>query len=256
MGMFDNLTQNYSFKISKIEFEVKVPISNQESRKDIFRVHREYIDFVIYSNLLEKGGIRITNLIRNRTQGSYEEVMHARALAILAYLYNTQNFPIEFFSGKGVDFAVNGIKSELKWRMLEFSNPSPTKRQPHTINSKLTNSPVYDVSRELILSLMHRLSDLTRPIRQEADLVFYECSNIIDLSMALPLDQLNRFIEPKKCRAIFYQTPFHLHGHEIFWAKDKITKSLGTPRYPNLHSFVGCHIDFDPLLWHFFSWHL
>jgi hypothetical protein len=69
-------------------------------------------------------------------------------------------------------------------------------------------------------------------------------------------DELNRFIEPKKCRAIFYVTPFYSHGHEVFWVKDKVKKSWGTPQYPDVYSFRGTYVDFDSLLWGFFSWHL
>lgn len=71
-------------------------------------------------------------------------------------------------------------------------------------------------------------------------------------------DELNRFVEPKKGRVIFYETRFNMHGVELFWG-EKIgspssrMKSMRTPTYPDFYSFKGCYLDLDPFLWHFFS---
>jgi hypothetical protein len=107
-----------------------------------------------------------------------------------------------------------------------------------------------------MLDLMNRLSGLVRAVRQQADLVFLDCSSIATLGLAFLSDQLNRFVEPKKWRVIFYQTRFLPHGREMYWKDNRGMKSIGTPLYPDLHSFSGSYIDFDPLLWGFFTTHL
>ena len=88
MGFFHKLVDNYSFRISKAEFEVEIPYEDRK-RKGFYPANRDYFDFIIYSNLLEQRGVDIANLVRQSVPGEdYREVRHASALAVLAYIYS------------------------------------------------------------------------------------------------------------------------------------------------------------------------
>lgn len=241
MDLFHNLVDNYSFRISKAVFEVDVPYENHRKKGEI-RAIREYIDFVIYSNLLEQRGIEISSLVRQSLCGNdYLVIRHASALAILAYIYSKQGYSIEFFHPDGPDFAVNGTKSDLKVQVPTVLKEPPRRKRR-----------TWEVRNELMLDLSRRLqSRLIEGIRQ-AECVFFEMSEQV-WGTAFLSNRLNRIVEPKKERVIFYETRFFLHDHEVFWHDDKGDESMGRPVYPDLYTFSGCYIDFDRFLWDFFS---
>lgn len=248
MTFYKHLSDVYNLKINDINFEVPL-YYNDETRKGIVRPVKEYVDFIIYSNIMEQSGVDITNLISQiKPCNNYYDIRHASSLAVLTYTYHKNQYKIDFLQKEGeADFIINGLKTDLK-----TSKPSVLKKPRKSV--KLTKSGAVDIGNVILLEISQRLSSRFVDGVRQAELLFFDFTGSGWFSaLGIPRAELNRIIAPMKYRLILYDTHFNDHGARIYhkWGRDEVF--LGKMTYPDLYRFQGFPIDFDPYLWNFLS---
>jgi len=249
MSYYENLRDNYSFNIKQIEFNVTWYgfLSGETGKKGIVRPINEYIDFVMYSNILEQEGIDINNLVRQFNHSrDYYEIRHIHSLTILTYIYHKNGFKIQYLP-KGADFTINDIKADVKVVQPEILRLPPKEK-------KLTSEGYLDIKNEIILEMSKRISSRFLEGCKQADVLFFDLTSKMGFgALTILFNEFDKIVEPKKYRLIFYYKKRYPHGEEIFHKIKNTNKSLGKRYFPNLYSFKGYFIDFEPYLWKFFS---
>ena len=248
MTFCKDLSDEYGLKINEVEFEVPLYL-NDETRKGITRPIKEYVDFIIYSNILEQKGVNITNLISQiKPCKDYYEIRHACSLAILTYIYHKNLYKIDFLRKEGdSDFLINNFKADLK-----TFQPSVLKKPRK--NVKLTKSGAVDIGNVIFLDISQKLSSRFVDGVRQAELLYFDFTGSGWFSaLGTPIAELNRITSPKKYRLILYNTHFIHHDAQLYhkWGNKEVF--LGKMTYPDLHRFKGFPVDFDPYLWSFLS---
>lgn len=245
--MMKNLVDRYSLKLNKIEFEVD--IFGNETKKGISSAINNYVDFVIYSTILEQKGIDINNLVRQiKPCTTLNVIRHASHLSILSYIYQKNDNEIEFLppKDKEPDFLINGIKTDLKVAQLRILK-KPRK------NLKTKKKKAFDIGNEILLEIIARIKSRFLKGCRQADLLYFNLTESIFSALGIPVAELYRIIQPQQYRLILYSTRFIHHNAEPFHKYGDNEKFLGKITFPDLYLFKGYFIDFDPYLWTFFS---
>jgi len=221
---FSNLSDKYSLKLNDPN-----PI-------------REYIDFIIYSNVLEENGIDIRGLVKQiKPCKDILGIRHASSMAKLTYIYLKNGHSIKFLQ-KGADFLIDGIRTDLK---VIHPETSSSVRQPKT-----TKSGMLDIKNELILKISKSISSRFLEGSNQAESLYFDLSYYILFGMIdLFVNDLEKIVQPKEYRLVFYNYKFFYHNVDI----SKGDRSLGKRMFPDLYAFAGYHLDFEPFLWKFFS---
>lgn len=243
---YEHLIDNYSLNLNILEFEEEIHSENG-TKKVIIRPIQEYVSYIIFTNILEKKGFDITNLIRQIKRGKdYYEIRHARALTELIYIYHKNGYEIKLLS-KNSDFLINGINADIK-----VAQPSILKK--YRKNIKLNNEGGLDIPNEILLDILQMIKSRFLKGVKQADLLFFNLTgSTIFSSLDILIDEFDRIIPPKKYRLILYSDSFYPHGSEVYHTLGSKNKYLGKRTYPDLISFKGYPLDFDPYLWNFLS---
>ena len=118
----------------------------------------------------------------------------------------------------------------------------------------MTKDGEVNISNEIILEIANRIKSRFPKGVKQADLLFFDLTGTILFStLDVPIDDFHRMIKPKQYRIIFYTTSFYPHGTELYHTYGEKEKYLGKIEFPNLLSFKGYYLDFDPYLWNFLS---
>jgi len=247
-NFYENLVNNYKFKIKNVDFPFnKVRARAYESKKiETIRPIKELVIFIIYSNILEKNGIKIDNLINQiKHCTDYNIIRHASSLSLLSYIYHREGYKIKIFSTRGADFQINSLKADVKCiRPNVFRNKKIKIR-------KVKGKNVADIKNEIILGISQAISSrLTEGVRQ-ADLLFFDFSeNIFFSSLSIFNKNVDRIIEPKEKRLIIYNNKFVPEGIIYNMIEGKTYGSV-EKKFPDVFITNGYNIDFDRELWDF-----
>lgn len=243
---YTNLKENYSLNLRRIEFKDEILTENGFQKVKVTPL-QEYVSFIIYTNILEKKGLDISELIRQINGGrDYYEIRHAKALTELAYIYLNNGYDIKIQS-KGADFVINGINADVK-----VAQPSVLKKIRR--NSKIHKDGYLDVSNEILLVILQMMkSRFLKGVRQ-ADLLFFNLTgSTLFSSLGIFVNEFERIVPPHNNRLIVYSDYFYPDGMDFYYKMGSTNKHLGKRVFPDLISIKGFSIDFDPYLWNFLS---
>lgn len=242
MEYVENLVDNYRLKFNLLETEVPV---NVGGNRIVGRIHAifEYAAFIIYSNLLERQGIDIRNLVTQiRPCKDFLEIRHARGLAELGYVYHKNNYDIEFFTKRGPDLSVDYIKSDLKvvqpYPMVQY------KREP-----KVSKGSV-DIPHEILRDITDTIRSRFLESLKHSDLLFFDLSDARFFSILdIISDKINRPVEPKENRLILYSITELQPGAIVYRTFGNKTDQINTRAFPENIAFNSYYLDFEPSLW-------
>jgi hypothetical protein len=206
LDFYQHLAKDYGLKLNKIEFEA--PVLGNKKKKGLYRPIREYVNFIIYCNILERKGLDIKNLVRQiKPCKDLMGICHANSLAILAYIYTANGYNIEFLHD-GADFLINYIKADVKVR-----EPQVIRELKHTrVNT----------SNLILLPILKRISSGFIKGCKQANLLFFDMSNEIEFGLInFGIDLSDKIVEPCHHRLVFYKTNF-FPTMRTFFFKSKI----------------------------------
>lgn len=243
---YTNLTEKYSLNLRRIEFEDEILTENGFQKVKV-RPLQEYVSFIIYTNILEKKGLDISDLIRQIAGGrDYYVIRHAKALTELAYIYLNNGYDIKIQS-KGADFVINGINADVK-----VAQPSVLKKIRR--NSKIHKDGYLDISNEILLAILQMMKSRFLKGVKQADLLFFNLTgSVLFSSLGLFINEFDRIVPPQNNRLVIYSDHFYCDGADLHHQIGSAAKYLGKRLFPDLISIKGYFIDFDPYLWKFLS---
>lgn len=239
---YKHLKENYGLKIKKINFPYNEIYDNPNLKGTLSPI-TEMIHFIIYCNELEKREIDISNLIRQIDKCTdYLNIRHASSLSLLSYIYDREGHGITFLPKNGADFEINDIKAEVK-----RARPDIVRRKYKTVMKNGVKT--LDIKNAIILRISRMISSRLQEGMEQADLVFFDFSDDINISI-LPIfnQKFDRIIEPIEKRLIVYTNKFVPEGLIHKMINGVIYNSL-EKTYPDIFTHNGYHIDFDEEIW-------
>ena len=245
------LEKKFKFKVNYKIFDVKI-----KSRVAKLYIPHCYISFLYYCLALDKDGVDIKHLIKqfrkSQKAKQAEEIIHDASVAMLAYIYHKNNKKVEFFpiakTGYCGDFKIDKMTAELKTlqsNIVKDKNPNTTKVKGNKVD--IINTIISEITNVL----RNKLVEATR----QGDMVFINCENLTFFGiMRISMKEIERIVEPRKHRVVFYITDHYLPGSEPFLSNSEgYRKSFGKVMAPDLDKFFGVYIDIDPKMWNFLS---
>lgn len=241
MDYFENLSDNYNFKINELYFDESIVIDGEKRLANLMAIH-EYALFVIFSNVLENLGINIKNLVSQiKPCKDYRMVRHTRGLAELGFVYFKNGYNVEFLPLNGPDLKINGIKCDLKV-------VQPYLLSQHKENFKVSKGRVvvpYEIIYEITQSIKSRFEEIG-----DADMLFFDLSDgAFFSSLSLLIYSFYRIKEPLKNRIICYAVTRFPPGFEYQKFSGSRRRFPFKVEFPEIISLIGYYIDFDPILW-------
>lgn len=244
---YEKLKKKFKLKISSSNFPIEIAPNGKTFIKGKIPMMHKYATFIFYSSALDKEGVDIKHLVSQINKADdFDSVNHAVSLSILAFIYHRHGKKIEFLPVRAnADLKIQGIKAELKVARPELLNIGKT-RTPKVKKGRV------DISNAIILEISKFLSSQLPKAIKQGEMVFFDLSGrMFFSSVGLPIPQLSRIIEPKKCRIVLYETHSFPPKVNISHVWGRVTTEIGKVTTPDIHQFKGTFLDVDPYLWNF-----
>jgi len=233
----------------KIKFDYEPFKIELKSGSAKYHIPSHYISFLYYCQALDRDNVDITYLIKqfreSQRTNQAEAIIHATSIAVISYIYHRNKYSIEFLPvANGGDFKINGLTAELKTLQSVIIKDSYS-------NTVKVKDDKVDVKNTIIFGITQILRDKLKNAIKQGEVIYFNCEQLpFFSSIEFSMKEMERIVEPKKCRVVFFTTRHYFPGEEPYWLNSEgYSKSLGVITAPDLDKFFGIFFDIDPSLW-------